>query len=69
MSAQQIHPKVAAFAARIAEWLNENGETETGHGTYYVAHVSLGFDGETSGVSVIPDEFGGYAVRIEGNPS
>ena len=67
--AQQINPKVAAYVAEVAAALEGLLARDCGYGEFYVLGVQFGYDGEESGVSLIPDEFGGVAIRITGNPA
>lgn len=51
----EVHPAVAAWAARVATALEELGDCQTGHGTYYL-DATVMFEGEPTGVSIDADD-------------
>jgi hypothetical protein len=65
--AESVNPRVAAYAADIAEALKPLVARDCGFGEYYISRVTLAFEGEGVGVSLVPDEFGGLAIKIEGS--
>lgn len=69
MSGQTVNPKVAGYAADVAQALEGLLERECGFGAFYISSVKFGFDGEDSGVEITPDEFGGVSIKITGSPS
>lgn len=64
MSPIEVHPAVAAWAAKVAEALGGLGNCETDHGAYYLGPAPVMFDNEPTGVSVGPSEFGTVSVFV-----
>lgn len=67
-TSEVLDADVLQWAGKIAKAMNTIGVQHTPYGEFYVEKVVLGYEGETYGtVSIVPDEFGGYGVRIELN--
>jgi hypothetical protein len=69
MSGQQIDPKVARYLADIADALEGLASRDCGYGEFYISGVKIAYEGDESGVELFPDEFGGLAIRVSGNPA
>lgn len=69
MSAQLVDPAIAEYATRIAKFLNDLGSLRLGYGEIYVSGVTLSLDGEDAGVSLVPNDFERYSLRVDGAPA
>lgn len=69
MSGQTINPRVAAYVAEVANAVSGLLARDCGFGEFYIAGIKFGYEGEDTGIEIIPDEFGGLSIKVDGNPS
>lgn len=65
---EQVDVKVAAWMARLAEAINQIGGCDSGYGEFYISLATVAFDGDDTGYSIGPNEFGGYSLRFDPTP-
>lgn len=65
----QVDHHVAAYMAAIAKALESVPSCKTSYGEFYVSEARISFDGDETGMGVVADEHGGYAVAIDLPPT
>ena len=64
-----IERQAARYAVDVADAIEAVKSGSTDYGSFYVSEVRIGFDGEDTGIRVIPNEHGGYDIaEVDPNP-
>jgi len=61
----EISADYAGYAVAVAEALQPLAMRKVNYGTYHIAKVTFGFDGDDDAqITIVPDEFGGLALEV-----
>jgi len=59
---ESIERQAARYLVEVADAIAAVGDGKTEYGTFYVSEVRIGYDGDDTGLRVIPNEHGDYDV-------
>ena len=57
-----IERQAARFLADVADVVSKIDTGKTSYGEFYISEVRIGFEGDDTGLRVVPNEYGDYDI-------